>query len=62
MMYRIPFTTLIQRLHDRVWAWASLPPDQGRRVLGVETTGGHLWRMRQDARGLWLEKWQQKER
>lgn len=53
---RVPFATLIQRLHARLWSWATLPPQDGRRGLGIETTGGHLWRLRQDARGVHLEK------
>ena len=56
-MFRVPMTTIIQRLHDRLWTWASLPPQDGRRVLGLETNGGHIFRLRQNALGVFLEKW-----
>lgn len=51
---RVRLWTVIRRLDAGEWQW--LPLDlRGRRCLGLQTTGGHRWRFRQNAAGCWLE-------
>jgi hypothetical protein len=53
---RVPLLTMGRRTGAGEWQWLRLAARGGRWSLGLQTTGGRVWRVRQTPLGTYLEK------